>query len=154
MKQVFFIFVLALFVGCKQLNEKVTEISNRNEFYSAIDNSNKITFRENKATEERALHIDSCFVIKPKYVAKNNQQIQEFRSLFDGVPSTGYCCCPHCEIKIEFYNKDSINDYFFADFTSLNDSVIVFQKSFQFSKVISKESWNLYMSKIKDKNYR
>jgi hypothetical protein len=150
MRNVYFpIFILLIIVGCKQLDEKVTEVYHKNEFYSAIDNSDNITFRLNKNTENRGTRNDSTFFLKPEYVAENVNNIKKFRNLFNGIKSTDYCCCPNSDVKIEFYNKNKVKDYFFLDYTSSKDSVIVFQKSYQFSKKITKKSWNEYLTKLK-----
>lgn len=136
-------------ISCNKISEKLTEISNKNEFYSAIDDSNKITFKINKTTKNRAVREEYSFETKPSHFTENTKQISEFRGLFDNVKSTGYCCCPNADLKIEFYNKDSVKDYFFLDSTTIEDSVIIFQKSYQFSKKISKVSWDDYLMKLK-----
>lgn len=150
MKKTYFIpFILLIIVSCKQHDEKVTEVNHKNEFYSAIDNSDKITFRLIKNTENSVTREDSYFFSKPEYVAEDVINIEGFRKLFNGIKSTGYCCCPNSDLKIEFHNKNNISDYFFLDSSSLTDSIIVFQKSYQFSKKITKKSWNEYLTKLK-----
>lgn len=150
MKKTYFItFIFLIIVNCKQLDEKATEVYPKNEFYSAIDNSDKITFRLNKNTENSLARQDFAFFSKPEYVAENEINIEGFRKLFNGIKSTDYCCCPNSDLKIEFHNKNKINDYFLLDSSSLTDSIIVFQKSYQFSKKITKKSWNEYLTKLK-----
>ncbi|MBF6640840.1 hypothetical protein IVB69_05065 [Flavobacterium sp. J49] len=149
MKNVFSItFILLFIVGCKQLDEKITAVYNKGEFYSAIDNSDMIAFRINKNNMSKGVRQDSAFTSKPEYIADKEDEIQEFRNLFKSAKSTGYCCCPNSDLKIEFRNKDKIYDYFFLDATSLADSVIVFQKSYQSSKRITKTSWNEYLTSL------
>ncbi len=59
---------------------------------------------------------------------------------------TGYCCCPNRNLSISFYNKTKEFTSLLVDTIEHKDKVIIFEKGFKYSYIVSKTDWKNFLN--------
>ena len=59
---------------------------------------------------------------------------------------TGYCCCPHRNLSISFYNKTKEFASLLVDTIEHKDKVIIFDEGYQSSNIVSKTDWKNFIN--------
>ncbi|PJJ10022.1 hypothetical protein CLU83_3409 [Flavobacterium sp. 1] len=134
-----------------KLESSTLEIINNYSFNSAISNSDKIIIRQKKANQTEANRDEACFENKSIFETEKTERIESFKKLFENSKYTDYCCCPETNYSIDFYKKSEKIVSFFADTSQNKNKVRVFESNFQYSYLIDKNKWNLFLNQIKVK---
>lgn len=149
MKKIFLLLfaILILLGSCNDKTQKqIEEISDKNSLTSTISSSNMLLIRPKKSNQTESTRSDSCFDIA-LYKAKENQ-IEDFKKLFDNSIYTDYCCCPQTNLSIDFYKDSKKIDHYFVDTVEFKNQVRIFEKSYQFSFLVEKHKWENYLKEI------
>jgi hypothetical protein len=138
-------------VGCNQIINKADEIQHDYEFDQDISSTNKIVIKSKKQNETEGSQDKSSF--EDNFLeTKDLKQVKFFDSILNKIPKTNYCCCPYTNYSIAFYNNETIIDTYYADTLQFKDKVRIYEKSYQFSFIIEKETWKKFLSELNHKN--
>ena len=79
--------------------------------------------------------------------------INEFNLLLKKAKETGYCCCPERNYQILFFDKMNNYETYLVDTTSDKEQVRIFEGSYQYSYLVNKKDWKLFLTNQKKIDY-
>jgi hypothetical protein len=150
MKKIILAFILIFLQSCNgKLESSTQEIINNYSFNSTISKSDKIVIRQKKSGQTESNRNDSCFENKGIFKTEKSEGIKSFDKLFKNSKYSEYCCCPETNYCIDFYKKSKKIDTYFVDTIQYKNKIRVFESSFQYSYLIEKDKWKLFLNQIK-----
>lgn len=151
MKKYFVLFLVLFFIfSCSNKTQNTIEnIFDNFSFNTTLSNSSEIIIKvyDSTITHNRSGSLESLIPIK-EFKPKTNQQVQDFKNIFENAEKTGYCCCPVSTYSILFLNKKDTLDLFYVDTLEFKNKVRIFEGSFQYSYIIEKQKWKDYLIEL------
>lgn len=77
----------------------------------------------------------------------------EFNLLLKRAKKTGYCCCPERNYEILFFDHMNNFETYLVDTTTDKEQVRIFEGSYQYSYLVNKKDWELFLTNQKKINY-
>jgi len=94
------------------------------------------------------------FSTKIIYEAKEKKLLNVFEQMLKESDKTGYCCCPHRDLYISFFNKtDNFKDYF-VDTLEYKNRIRIFETNYQFSYIVEKNKWKSFLTQLSIINFK
>lgn len=153
MAKYFILFlVLAAILSCDIKSQSTIEnILDNFSFNTTLSNSTQIVIKayDSSVTYKRSGSIELFKPVKV-FKTKNNQQIDDFETIFENAEKTGYCCCPISSYSVHFLNKEELLGLFYVDTLQFKDKVRIYEGSFQYSYIIEKQKWKDYLNEIQN----
>lgn len=150
MKKIILLFILFSLHSCNEkLGNSAQEFIDSYSFNSIISNSDKIVIRPKKQGENKISRSDSSFESIAVFESEKPKEIKDFGKLFENSEYSGYCCCPETNYLIDLYKNSKKISFYFVDTIQYKNEVRVFENSFQYSYLIKRDKWKLFLIKLK-----
>lgn len=161
MKQLLYLYIISnLLTACSPKEEKKPEKVYSNNEVSELNYSYSPIFKKNRHTTSKILLIEywrngwseSKFDNIRELI--DTSAIQDFLILLKKNYNDRYCCCPETAFNLMFYDgNNKFHSYEIEDLDS-TESVLVFDRSYQYSYQIPREQWSLFLDKFDNANSR
>lgn len=135
-----------ILMSCNKISDIPTDLRNDYNHYDFLNSSTKIAI----VSKPENSKLDSTTSTK-LYEAKTAKELQGFKDLFENAEKTDYCCCPKENYIISFYYFKNNFNYYLVDTTEFKNKIRIYERSYQYSYLINRESWNNYLKEISKK---
>lgn len=129
------------FVSCRESESALDRLA----FNTILSKCDQIRIEEYDSTEV-PLRDAAVLPIRKVYTTNKASQLEAFAGLIDEAPITGYCCCPTPTFAVEFFTQKKLAASYYVDSFTHKDTAVVYEQGFQYSFLVAKAHWKIFLA--------